>query len=279
MKRLSRLCQGFGIACLGVFLIGCHDAPIGDDFADKYYSPKGAVVSATNVQTGFFDVLNPDQSQIAFDLVSKGESVSSTDINVSFEGGNEVLYGSSPVPGSLTVTLPQLLDVLGLTIDDVAVGDQVTFTFDVSTSSGVFRSSRSLTIPFSCFSDLGGTHDFVSTNLQAITGSCPSDPVTGTVTWTDLGGGTYSTSDLGFGQYGTTCWNDSPATSANARFMDVCNEIISGGQDQYGLTYVWTITDVSGAELSMSWFNDYGDSGNVVITREGGEDWPPLFTN
>jgi hypothetical protein len=118
----------------------------------------------------------------------------------------------------------------------------------------------------------------VSTNLQAITGTCPTTPVTGTVTWTSLGGGTYLTSDLGFGQYGTSCWGDSPATSAGAKFVDACGLITSGGTDQYGLIYIWTITGVSGPELSLSWVNDYGDSGDVVLTREGGADWPALFT-
>jgi len=36
--------------------------------------------------------------------------------------------------------------------------------------------------------------------------------------------------------------------------------------------------DVTGPELTMTWVNDYGDSGTVVITREGGVDWPALFT-
>ena len=61
--------------------------------------------------------------------------------------------------------------------------------------------------------------------------------------------------------------------------MDVCNQIISGGLDQYGLVYIWEITGVDGADLSMTWSNDYGDGGDVVITRTDGSDWPALFTN
>ncbi len=134
--------------------------------------------------------------------------------------------------------------------------------------------------PVSCPSDLGGTHSFVSTELVAGNnpGACPSGSVSGTVTWTDLGGGTYLASDLGFGQYESSCWNDTPATSGGATFTEICGEIISGGADQYGLIYTWVITDVSGPELTMTWSNDYADSGTVVITREGGADWPALFT-
>ena len=132
----------------------------------------------------------------------------------------------------------------------------------------------------SCLSDLGGTHTYVTTNLQAANSptACPTGEVTGSVTWTDQGGGNYLTSDLGFGQYESSCWNDGPATSGGATFSEVCGEIISGGLDQYGLEYIWVITDVTGPELTMTWTNDYGDSGTVVITREGGLDWPQLFT-
>jgi len=279
MKKLSKLCFGLVMGCLGITLIGCHDAPIGDDFIDKYYDAVGAVVAPSNVQVGFFDLGDPANSMIAFDLTAKGEAVSSTAINVSFPSVGEKSFGSSSVPGTVTAQMNDVLSALGVNLADVNIGDVVTFTFDATTASGTFRSSKSLNIPFSCFSDLGGTHDYVSSNLQAITGSCPAGDVTGQVTWTDLGGGSYLCSDLGFGQYGTTCWNDAPATSNNAKFKDVCNEIISGGLDQYGLTYIWTITGVSGAELRMSWYNDYGDSGDVVITREGGKPWPALFTN
>lgn len=137
-----------------------------------------------------------------------------------------------------------------------------------------------ISFPVSCLSELGGTHTYVSTNLVAAnsTTPCPTGEVTGSVTWTDQGGGSYLVSDLGFGQYPSSCWNDGPATSGGAIITEICSELISGGTDQYGLVYTWVITDVSGPELSMTWSNDYGDSGTVVVTREGGNDWPPLFT-
>lgn len=261
-----------------LFMVSCNEAPVGDTFADEQYSPKGAVVSAANVQTGFFDQINPGTSTIAFDLESSGEAVNSVDVNVSYNGGGESLLTSSSVPSNLTVGFADVLAAVGVSSPEV--GDNVTFTFDASTSSGTYRSSRSLNVPVSCASDLGGTYDYVSTGLYANNGyPCPAGEVTGTVTFTDLGGGSYSCSDLGFGQYSSSCWNDSPATSANATFMDVCNQIISGGLDQYGLTYIWEITGVDGADLSMTWSNDYGDGGDVVITRTDGSDWPALFTN
>lgn len=196
----------------------------------------------------------------------------------------------------LSLSFQESLDAVGITDPAVYTGgdtfiirleliltDGRTYT-DVDASGNVsggsfFSSPFAYTAALVCPSSLEGTHTFVSTNLQAVTGSCPAGPVVGSVTWTNLGGGQYSVSDLGFGQYESTCWDDGPATSSGGIFTDACNLIISGGLDQYGLIYTWVVTDVTGPNLTMSWSNDYGDGGDVVITREGGEDWPPLFTN
>ncbi len=138
-----------------------------------------------------------------------------------------------------------------------------------------------------CISDLSGTHSYISTNLQAETGTCPLDPVTGTVTWTKICNNSYSVSDLYFGMSDSSCCDDIPLPSSNEGFVlssGDCNLLISGFLDIYGYNVTWTITGVSGSELYISWKNnleDYGylpDSGDVVITREGGADWPPLFT-
>ena len=264
---------------LRTYQTGCSDGAPGDDFADTQYAPRGALVSAVNVQTGFFDQLNPSASNIAFDLESKGETPSAVDVLVSYEGGGEAVFTSvSSIPSNVAVSFSDVLNLLGVSPANVNVGDNVVFAFDATTSSGKYRSSSTLSVPVSCFSDLGGTYDFVGSNLSAITGTCPGGEVTGTVIFTDMGGGTYLCSDLGFGQYPSTCWNDTPATSGNATFKDVCNEIISGGLDQYGLTYIWVVTDVSGPDLSLSWTNDYDDSGDAVITRTDGSSWPALFS-
>lgn len=212
-----------------------------------------------------------------------------------------VLLSNVTLPQDFTITATDIISAFSEITSgaDFEVGDVLTITtrftmedgtvLDIVSTDGVTGGTGTniqttvlfttvINYPVSCTSSLGGTHSYVSTNLQAITGTCPTGEVTGTVIWTDQGGGIYLTSDLGFGQYGTTCWNDSPATSGGATFTDACNLIISGGQDQYALTYIWVITDVNGPELTLSWSNDYGDSGDVVITREGGQDWPDLFT-
>lgn len=281
MKNLfTSTCIGF--LSLIMIATSCSDDAIGDNFAAEQYSPRGALLKAENVETGFFDQLSPSTSSIAFDLNADGETVTTADVLVAYNGGDAVLFESvSSLPATINVPFTSALSALGIAESSVAVGDAVTFTFDATTSSGKYRSSTSLSVPVSCFSDLGGTYDYVSSNLKASgdgAGACPTETVSGQVTFTDLGGGKYLASDLGFGQYGSSCWEDGPATSANATFSDVCNELKTGGQDQYGLVYTWTITAISGADLSISWANDFGDSGEVVISRPDGSPWPSLVT-
>jgi hypothetical protein len=69
---------------------------------------------------------------------------------------------------------------------------------------------------------------------------------------------------------------DSPATSAGARVRWFCDNLVTGGADQYGDTYAYTIT----AEIKSRFLGrTYGDAGTTVITRAGGANWPTILTN
>lgn len=279
MKKL--LTFSFLAMVLPMLFFSCGGEANGDIFVEQNYTPKGTLITTSNVVNGFFDLADADNSFVSFDVGFEGEAAGTAEVNVTYKDSGEKLYTSvTSFPTTVTITMDEILSAINTSMDNVEIGDAVTFSFDAVGSGTTYRSSNSLVVPFSCKSNIGGTYDYVSTNLLAANGyTCPTGEVSGEVTFEDLGGGEFLVSDLGFGQYESTCWNDGPATSPNAIITDVCNRIISGGLDQYGLAYDWTITDVSGSDLSISWANDYGDSGKVVITRRDGTDWPPLFTN
>lgn len=219
---------------------------------------------------------------------------------------DEAVYTTLPASAFTSGSKPTIVYVdatsdalafLGLTEADLDGSDVISYRFQVNLTNGAsftntnananIISEQAYASPFLytatvvCPTDLAGTHSYVASNLVADNnpGNCPSGEVTGTVTWTDLGGGEYSTTDLGYGQYESTCWNDGPAASAGSTFTDACGLIVSGGTDQYGLIYTWEITDITGSVMTLNWTNDYADSGTAVITREGGADWPDLRTN
>ena len=261
-----------------VLMFSCSDGTIGDTFAEDYYQPKGSLISASNVNGCF--LVDPTISVVTFDVASTGEEASSADIYSSYNGSPASLVTTvSPVPSSATVDMVDVVAAAG--VSDIAAGDVVTISMTANSASGASVSSNVLNFNVGCVSSLAGNHPFVASNLVAANSAspCPTGTVEGVVTFTDLGCGVYGCSDVGFGQYESSCWNDSPATDGGASFTDVCNVITSGGADQYGLIYEWTITKVEGPDLYISWVNDYADSGDVVITKEDGSDWPALTSN
>ncbi|MDX1407485.1 MAG: hypothetical protein R3330_05110, partial [Saprospiraceae bacterium] len=173
-----KLCyQAVGLVCVLLIAASCHDAPIGDAFADKQYQPQGAVVSPGNVQIGFFDLGDPSNASIAFDLKTLGEPVSSAEVIATHDDGSSATLTSvSEFPSTINVTLNEVLAILGKTVDDVEVGEEVRFTFNAATSTGTYRSSESLAVPFSCRSELKGTYNYRSSNYF-----CTGGELTGTV--------------------------------------------------------------------------------------------------
>jgi len=281
MNKLYKTTRAVLAFALGVVMISsCTQDAIVDKAEDNLINQKGAIATISNVVGGFFDLTDKENAAVSFDLGEAGEAVSSIDIFKSYNGGEPVMH-ANVTPGALTVSLQDAISGLGIGLDDVAVGDVFELSFKTNTASGTYNSGATLPITASCPSALGGTYSYVSTDLVAAnsTTACPDGEVTGEVTFEDQGGGKYLVSDLGFGQYSSSCWNDQPATSGDAIITDVCNVITSGGLDQYGLAYTWTITDVSGPNLSISWVNNYDDSGKTVLTRMDGTDWPALTTN
>lgn len=280
MINIFKLNRFIICAFAALFIVGCADSDFeGTTYPETAYEKKGSVVTVADVVTGFYNLIDTDNASVGFTVGTQGEDASNVNIYKSFNGGEPVLHTSvSSVPSVLTVPLADAASGL-VDVADLVVGDYFTFTFDATTPSGTFPSGTSLQVDVSCPSDLGGTYDYVASNLQADNGyDCPLGEVTGTVTFTDIGGGAYTVSDLGFGQYESTCWNDGPATSDDAIITDLCNKITTGGLDQYQLAYTWVITDVTGADLSLTWSNTYGDRGAAVVSRTDGTDWPPIFT-
>lgn len=258
-------------ACLVLMTWGCHEEPIGTTFADDNYSPQGALVIPSNVQVGFFDLADPDNAGIAFDLTTKGEAVSSADVIATHSGGASATIATvTSFPSTVNVPLNDLLSSLGLTVDDVEVGDNVIFTFTGSTSTGVYNSSRTVSAPFSCKSTLSGTLDYVSTNYF-----CSGADLTGQVMMTSPSAGKYTFSDWSFGTY-PECYGGSAANWGSLQLNDVCNQITVTGVDNYGDSWDFIINSVNGADLNASWSNTYGEFGTVTLTRTDGKNWPAL---
>ncbi|UII74933.1 hypothetical protein LV716_11765 [Flagellimonas sp. HMM57] len=157
--------------------------------------------------------------------------------------------------------------------------------------------------------DLSGTHSYVTTILTSAPGQLPPGEdvpvactagtvVAGDVTWEQVAGGDgspisgeYTSSDMSFGQFESCYPGRGPATGEDVTIIWDCISLNPDGEvylknsvvvpndddEDTDFTYGYTITSVAGAEMTISFSNSLGDTGTVVLTREGGEDWPAIF--
>ncbi len=256
--------------CIVFAFAACNDSPIGDDFADIHYGGEGAIIIPDNVQKGFFDLASPDEAAIAFDIDSKGEAVSSAEVIATHSSGVSAVFETvTSFPATIDVKMTDLLDALGIDVDSVAVGEDVLFTFDSETAGGTYKSSETLSIPFSCKSELAADLSYVSTNYF-----CTGDALSGDVTMSEVGAGKYVFDDWSFGTY-TQCYGG-PPSEGSLQFVDVCNKIDITGVDAYGDGWQFAIDKIDGSDMTINWTNDYGEFGTVVLTRKDGTVWPTL---
>jgi len=254
-----------------LLIAGCSDGTIGDTFADDYYQDQGAsLIIPTNVTSGFFDLGDTDNASADFDLILEGAAPSNVDINVSFRGTDATIASGVSVPSTHSFSVADVLSATGVDLSTVEVGESCTFTFDATNGTGVNRSSRSLTVPFSCFSSLAGTYDFVTADIW-----CGEPNSSGQATWTEVGAGLYEIDDWAYGSY-QACYGGGAASWGSLQISDVCNKLTVLGLDNYDDTWTLGIDDISGSDLTIRWSNTYGETGTTTLTRTDGSEWPPI---
>ncbi len=261
MKKISLLLVA--LLFVGVFT-GCEEE---DTFP---FDTQGAVISLSNI-AGFFDKTDPS-SVYSFDVSTLGEGVSSFDVLKSYNGGSPVTHTTiSQVPATVSVTLAEALNGLGITENDLEIGDQITFSFgNVQTGSGAYDSATSTNAGVACSSVLAGTYDFSTSDYF-----CAGDPVTGQATWTEVGPGLYEIDDWAYGSY-QACYGGPAGSWGMLQLKDVCNQITIEGTDNYGDSWSFSGVTVDGSNLTLEWTNTYGELGTTVLTRTDGTVWPEL---
>ncbi len=262
MKKISLLLVALFFVSI---FTGCEEE---DTFP---FETKGATVAIANA-AGFFD-LGDLSNTFSFDASSLGENVSSFDILKSYNGGTPVFHATvNSLPTTISITPAEAVDGLGISTDDLQIGDEIIFSFDnVVTASGTYPSGASVAAAVSCLSSLAGTYDF-----STVDHFCAAGPETGQATWTEVGPGTYEIDDWAYGTY-QTCYGGSAASWGTLQLSDVCNQLSILGDDNYGDTWSFSSIDVDGANLTLAWTNTYGESGTTTLTRTDGTEWPPLY--
>ena len=259
--------------------------------------------SSYTVEVEFYDE-NQGQNITSYDWTVQYSGVAGDIAAVpilSIPSSSFVTNPDSGLPGAtFTFQMADALTALGLTEAQITGGDNFRFLATVNKSDGSSFSSANtgtniissaafagmfrLDASVVCVSDLGGTVNYSNTNMEFGGGSGTSQgPCAGTITGSfdiiDDGDGVYTftypngNNDQSFGMF-DFCWSDDPQTGDRG-MTDVCGVLDNRGSDKYGDNYTWTGLSGSGTmSITFDWINDWGDRGQVTLTRTDGNPWP-----
>ncbi len=276
MNKIFQIRNLFIFAALAFVGTSCNDEPLVNKAEDDLFSVGGTIANYSNVTNGgFYNLKDKENTTVGFEISSAGEPINGITVKKSFNGGDEVEYGTyNDLPATLDVSLVEAISGLGVDLEDVSVGNEVVYTFYDSSTGAKF--AKSLTVQCSCPSDFGGIFTYESISYWCVSDTSVMD----TVAITGIGGGLYEIDNWDFGAY-VSCYPE-PITAGfgTLQLKDLCEEISVIGEDGYGDGWAWTIDEIAGRDMTVSWSNDYGENGTVIISRsEDQGDWPPLFTN
>lgn len=216
---------------------------------------------------GLFDLNDLPNSTYSFTIDVKhpdNVTISSVTIMKSLNGGTPVAHAEiSSFPASITVTPADVVNGLGIGVDDLKLGDDIDFTLKVNTNNGTFSAQDNFDIKPACISDLAGMYSVVTSGeAGGGVGSYGTlDPVD--VTVTEESPGTYSVDDISGGMY-PGVWGGSPQEGT---FSDVCNSLtINDFTDQWGDTFSGSGTVNADKTMTLNWSNTYGDNGESIYT-------------
>lgn len=265
--------------------IGAFTGPNGKDF--NFTDPGNASVTFT---VEFYDDQNGACAETYCWTVSHAPTGTSAQIACQNKSQFVINPDNGRPSATFTFTMQQVLDVLGLTLDDIEGGQAFDFYATLTTCTGhvfdrtntnavtqgqpAFRALFQFKTNLVCPSDLGGNY-LATTTGQSTDGCCP-DPATLTdipITLTDKGSGVYTISDWSAGLYlfWYAVYGITPTTNMTATFTDACKVYaIPDIIEPFGTATVFTNVSLDEATgvITYTWTNGYDDTGTVVLTPQ-----------
>lgn len=290
----------FAFIALGLFAISCQNDG-GDSQINTLEGAAPNIKKDTSKESylNLTAIQNNEDVNFGFIVDNGVGNIASMDVVLFYSSGTTV---TKVILDANVTTFPQtysvsqtdliaLFDNLNST-EDFLLGDKITVTADITLKNGsiikmfgddltpnygpeianstLFTLSQTFNV--SCPSFLGGTYEFSTVN-GTVPGYTSPTPLTGTVTLTDIGGGSYRISDASFGVW-QQIYGDTEATGLI--LTDICNTISISGSDKYGESYTYSDLTVDGNKLTFTWINTYNEGGTTTLTRTDGTDWPLL---
>ncbi len=248
---------------------------------------------------------------------TEGGDMSTTEVLLQSLAASDFTAGDRGLPQvSVSWTSDELIAATGIDESMVIGRDRFEFRLVLTLTNGEVFSNNDVggpvsggsffAAPFEYFpvvsctitESLAGTHSYVTTDLRPAPGGggmCSVGALNGTVTWTESTAlsGVLTSSDMSFGQYEDCYTNRGPAAGEEIEIEWDCTLLTPDGEvfldddgmvvpndddDPDEVTYSYSITNVTGPDMTIEFSSSTGDAGTVVLTREGGADWPVIFT-
>jgi hypothetical protein len=210
---------------LSVFLMALLFVSCEEDESQELNLVESAQVQVAVGSSTFYDLTNVSTTTVDLDINVTGLPVSSVTILKSYNGGVNVVEHAtlSTVPASVSIPLIEAIDGLGITADDLNLGDNVTFSFRANLANGTAATSQKIYVAnLSCPSNLPeGLWTGVNTDAATFGGSSTN----ASVMITALGAGAYSVSDVSGAAYFTCCGGGGFVVDQPVTILDVCNTI------------------------------------------------------
>ena len=296
MKILNNLSVLFA-AIIAITMVGCVGSDFeGTEFPGNEFTVEGTAISALGV-SGDFDIGKADVQSVNYTVNARGGAISGVEVRITHPNGSAGSLGTSTsFPDVKTVSLNDALTATGMAIDDVAVGDMwlveylvdgnpTTTSFSINTVTTFKSALAGLCSGKATVTAQGGA----ATAWDGNAGMVWEGPVTfvrqqlnpnddGEYVISTQNGAADPLDDISFGAYYAGYATDAKGNLPNGdlRLRDIDNKLSITGASQWGEVFSIENIVVDGATLSFKWTNDYGEGAEIVLTRDDGEDWPPL---
>ena len=296
MKILNNLSVLFA-AIIAITMVGCVGSDFeGTEFPGNEFTVEGTAISALGV-SGDFDIGKADVQSVNYTVNARGGAISGVEVRITHPNGSAGSLGTSTsFPDVKSVSLNDALTATGMAIDDVAVGDMwlveylvdgnpTTTSFSINTVTTFKSALAGLCSGKATVTAQGGAAAAWDGNA----GMVWEGPVTfvrqqlnpnddGEYVISTQNGAADPLDDISFGAYYAGYATDAQGSLPNGdlRLRDIDNKLSITGASQWGEVFSIENVVVDGATLSFKWTNDYGEGAEIVLTRDDGEDWPPL---
>nr|AOE10089.1 hypothetical protein [uncultured bacterium] len=296
MKILNNLSVLFA-AIIAITMVGCVGSDFeGTEFPGNEFTVEGTAISALGV-SGDFDIGKADVQSVNYTVNARGGAISGVEVRITHPNGSAGSLGTSTsFPDVKSVSLNDALTATGMAIDDVAVGDMwlveylvdgnpTTTSFSINTVTTFKSALAGLCSGKATVTAQGGAAAAWDGNA----GMVWEGPVTfvrqqlnpnddGEYVISTQNGAADPLDDISFGAYYAGYATDAQGSLPNGdlRLRDIDNKLSITGASQWGEVFSIENIVVDGATLSFKWTNDYGEGAEIVLTRDDGEDWPPL---